>query len=51
MESPELKFGYWSAWEERGLIEDSRYPGVYVLAMSDEDLAGKPVNYQDVHYN
>lgn len=50
MEPPKLEFGLWSKWEDRTSIEGARYPGVYALAMADEDLAGKPVQYTEIQY-
>lgn len=31
-------------------LKDGSYPGVYVLAYSDQDLEGKPINPRDIFY-
>lgn len=37
-----LDFSTWYAWSERGRYPGSRFPGIYVVAISSESLAGMP---------
>jgi hypothetical protein len=35
MESPKIRFSKWVKWDNREVLEDSDYPGVYLLAHFD----------------
>jgi hypothetical protein len=50
IELPELKFNNWKSWDEREVIENCEYPGVYLIAISDEELRGKKVRWKHVSY-
>ncbi len=49
-----LKDLFASTWlrlhDDYAKLADSGYPGVYVLAYTDEDLVGRRVNEQDIYY-
>lgn len=47
---PPLIFSRWTPWESRFDISGREYPGVYVIAISDDDLAGHAVRWRDVVY-
>ncbi|WP_445157280.1 hypothetical protein [Halomonas sp. E14] len=47
---PSLDFTRWKLWGERFDITDRKYPGVYVIAISDQDLSGKAVKWRNVVY-
>lgn len=47
---PILEFTRWHRWENRNSIADSQYPGVYVLAITNQDLEGLEVEYDQVCY-
>ena len=47
---PELKFTPWQRWESRSSIENAKFPGVYVLAITEKELEGAEVEYKDVCY-
>jgi hypothetical protein len=41
-----LKFSRWSKWNQRGSnLENGKCPGVYAIAISNTDMAGKPFRY------
>ncbi len=50
IEVPELVFTEWYLWEDRTSIRNSEYPGVYMMAISNKDLAGQIPQYADVSY-
>ncbi|WP_122033190.1 hypothetical protein [Aliivibrio sp. EL58] len=50
LEIPELKFGQWVYWADRDAIDNISFPGIYVLAITSEDLTNKPVEYSQVVY-
>lgn len=47
---PELSFSSWVSWANRNSIPDGNSPGVYLVAVSAEDLAGKAVEWSHVSY-
>jgi hypothetical protein len=47
---PELTFTLWYRWEKRNSIDGANNPGVYVLAITDEDLEGQRVQLSQVCY-
>ena len=49
-DKPELKFSKWYKWEDRKTFPENDYPGVYMLAITDEDLSGKTPMFKDVSY-
>jgi hypothetical protein len=45
------RFSAWARWADRACIDGLRWPGVYVLAISDEDIAGSHFSWhRDVVY-
>ncbi len=47
---PELAFTAWCRWENRNSIGGANNPGVYVLAITDEELEGQSVQLSQVCY-
>ena len=47
---PELAFTEWCRWEKRNSIDGANNPGVYVLAITNEELEGKRVQLSQVCY-
>src|SRR5258708_35304302 len=51
VEVPELKFSYWYTWENRGDYPLGRYPGIYLIAITEKsDLEGQTPEFEDVCY-
>ena len=50
IEIPELSFCPWVAWEDRRAIENSKYPGVYLISISEMNLVGVSPVYKEVSY-
>jgi len=44
-----LSFCNWHKWKDRSQIENSEFPGVYMISITNKNLKGKP-NYNDVSY-
>lgn len=42
----ESKFSGWTRWADRSDLENLKYPGVYAIAKSSKDLAGKPFTFR-----
>jgi len=40
------KFSTWAMWQERSSLDDIRFPGVYVIALSDKKIAGKAFSWR-----
>ena len=47
---PKLTFSHWVPWSKRKDMENNHFPGVYLIAISIEELAGKEPRYKDVSY-
>ena len=47
---PKLSYSPWVPWEERNRIDSSKYPGIYLIAISTKDLSGLSPSYKDVVY-
>jgi len=44
-------FSLWVRWKERGALDGLRFPGVYALAISEEDIAGAAFSWrQEIIY-
>ncbi len=39
------EFTHWAKWQDRNSLPDLKDPGVYVIALSDHDLAGKSFSW------
>jgi hypothetical protein len=50
IEVPELVFTEWYLWEKRTSIKNSNYPGIYMIAISKNNLSGHRPSYKDVCY-
>lgn len=50
IEIPKLSFTPWHAWERRKEIVSSDQPGIYLLAISAENLDGENPRWDDVSY-
>jgi hypothetical protein len=51
IQMPELRFSPWYKWQDRDQYERAKYPGVYIIAITDKpDLVGKTPSYQEVVY-
>lgn len=50
IELPELSFSPWKHWAERKEIQNSEYPGIYLISISKKDLLGQYPEYKDVVY-
>lgn len=50
IEIPELKFNNWKVWDDRESIKNCDFPGVYLIAISDENLRGKRIRWKHVSY-
>lgn len=44
---PSLEFSKWMEWKDRNLI---KYPGIYMLAITNKNLENKEVDFEDVVY-
>lgn len=42
-----LRFSKWSAFYDRDSLKDTRFPGVYALAISKKNIAGMPFKYSE----
>ena len=42
----ESKFSCWIRWADRDELENLKYPGVYAIAKSTRNLAGKPFTFR-----
>ena len=47
---PTLKFSNWVLWHERKNLENKKFPGVYLIAISNKELSGKIPTYNEVSY-
>ncbi len=47
---PKLIFSRWYAWNDRDKFHDRKYPGVYMIAITRNNLGGKKPNFKDVVY-
>jgi len=47
---PELHFSPWYRWENRNQYQLRNYPGVYLIAISNQELEGDEPLYADVVY-
>jgi hypothetical protein len=47
---PDLVFSDWYPWDDRKSIKNSKYPGIYMIAISDKDLSGEQPQYEEVSY-
>ena len=47
---PRLTFSPWYAWASRDQIDGWRYPGVYLVAITNAQLSGKAPRWADVCY-
>jgi hypothetical protein len=50
MRIPELAFPPWVLWERRGTITGVRFPGVYLLSITTENLTGRAPEWEEVSY-
>jgi hypothetical protein len=50
IEVPQLEFTDWYPWVDRKSIKNSKYPGIYMVAISNKDLSGQRPQYEDVSY-
>jgi len=49
IEKPLLKFSEWMIWEDRKKYHLKKYPGVYLIAITDKNLETK--KFDDIDYN
>jgi hypothetical protein len=42
------QFSPWARWKERHALDRLQFPGVYALAISDEEIAGAAFSWRDV---
>ena len=47
---PELAFSTWVPWAERSSRANRQYPGIYLIAITSEDLNGKIAEWSQVSY-
>lgn len=47
---PKLIFSKWYTWKGRNNFPDIKYPGVYMIAITDKNLSGTKPNFKDVKY-
>ncbi len=47
---PKLEFSPWYKWEKRNSYPLCNYPGVYLIAITKQELEGKKPCFQDVVY-
>jgi len=47
---PKFEFSRWIKWENKNKFPDKRWPGVYMLAITNKNLGGKKPNFKDVVY-
>ncbi len=46
-----LQFTPWKKWSDKDSFDNTKYPGVYAIAMSDDDLSDKPFSLRkDIVY-
>ena len=50
IELPELKFINWFKWENRTIIPNIQYPGVYLIAITNGNIENTYPKWQDVDY-
>jgi len=50
IEIPKLEFSNWTLWSNRNNTENRRFPGVYLIAISNKELSGIKPTYDDVSY-
>lgn len=50
IEKPKLSFSKWFKWEDKGKYPDKKYPGVYMVAITDKNLEGTDPQLDDVVY-
>jgi len=39
-------FSQWSRCQDRNTLPDLQYPGVYAIALSNDDISGKPFSWR-----
>lgn len=50
MKTKKLLEKTWIKLEDYKTLDNSQYPGVYILAYSDKDLEKKPIRIEDIYY-
>lgn len=50
IEIPKLKFSKWHYWADRTEITNINYPGIYLLAITNQNLTAKTAKYEHVSY-
>lgn len=47
---PKIEFSKWMKWDNRNKFDLKKYPGVYMIAITDKNLENSEVDFKDVVY-